>query len=46
MLYRKRILTFPAPCSGVLAEILVGDGKMASPGQILGYIEDGERERV
>lgn len=43
---QKRILTFPAPCSGVLAEILVEDGKMASPGQILGYIEDGEQERV
>lgn len=39
---QKRILTFPSPCSGMLAEKVIEDGCMASPGEILGYIETGE----
>lgn len=37
---QKRIVTIPAPCSGVLREILIGDGWTCSPGEVLGYIED------
>ena len=37
---QKRIITFVAPCSGTLIEILLNDGWSVSPGQILGYIED------
>lgn len=41
---QKRIITFASPCGGVLAQIVMEDGAMASPGEILGYIETGDEE--
>lgn len=43
---QKRIITIPAPCTGVLAQILIEDGGMASPGEILGFIETGTKEQI
>lgn len=36
---QKRLITLTAPCSGILAEILIEDGTEVKQGVILGYIE-------
>lgn len=36
---QKRIIELTAPCEGILAEIVLGDGELCSPGEVIGYIE-------
>lgn len=35
----KAVVELPAPASGVLAELCVGDGEAYGPGAILGYLD-------